>query len=671
MGSRRHVGRRGSRRRILLATLGMVAACSALADDEDVSGLPIVLTASRVRQSVAEAPAAVTVIDREMIRQSGVRQIADLLRFVPGAVVGYNDGNWPAATLRGMSGAFASGLQVLIDGVSVYSPVFGGMLWAELPISLDDIDHIEIVRGPNGASYGANSFQGVVNIITRDPAADDRLRATATVGGDGIRDGTLRVADNHAAWRYRATLGQRFDEGFAEREDAMQLTFGNLRADYQVDPQNSVSAALRFADKRKQIEEFTRLPASHQTGDKLDMQLRWSHANSTDDEWWVQFYHQKFSQRDRLFIADFRPALDPAVAALIPFPLPLELEQDYATWRDGLELQSNRRWTQRLRTVAGAEVRRDAALSGRLFATNDEQTTFLTRVFGSVEWIFAPAWILNAGALYERNSFASNGWSPRIALIHELMPGHNLRVSYSAARRTPALYEEKANYGLALPLPAPFNFFPIITGSGRADSERVHAADVGYVFSLPEVALNGDVRWFTERYTGLISFRGQNLNSPPFTGGDAVNLDAADVDGYEMTLNWRPAPRTYVRFAASIANTASTDIGTSYTNSVPRSTIALLVSQGFADGWSAAANYQRVSEMRWTDAGSGRLTIPPIDHLNLRLGKTFTAGAYEIEVAGVLQNALGHYRDYYLGPPASSRENIARRVAFLQVSARY
>src|SRR5262245_56679786 len=125
-------------RYVLTVAAAMTLPASALAI-EDESGLPVVLSASRVRQSLADAPAAVTVIDREMIEQSGARQIADLLRYVPGAAVGYNDGNWPVVTLRGMSGAFASGLQVLVDGVSVYSPVFGGMLWAELPLSLDDI----------------------------------------------------------------------------------------------------------------------------------------------------------------------------------------------------------------------------------------------------------------------------------------------------------------------------------------------------------------------------------------------------------------------------------------------------------------------------------------------------------------------------------------------------
>ena len=80
---------------------------------------PVVLSASRLTQPLIEAPSAVTVIDREMIEASGARQIADLMRFVPGAVVGYNDGNRPVVALRGMSGVYAAGVQVLVDGVSV------------------------------------------------------------------------------------------------------------------------------------------------------------------------------------------------------------------------------------------------------------------------------------------------------------------------------------------------------------------------------------------------------------------------------------------------------------------------------------------------------------------------------------------------------------------------
>ena len=187
--------------------------------------LPVVLTASRLRQSVNQAPSSVTVIDREMIEKSGARHIADLMRFVPGAIVGYEDGNRPVVTLRGMAGVFVPGLQVLIDGVSVYSPIWGGMQWEELPIALSDIDRIEVIRGPNAALFGPNSFLGVINIITREPAADSGTRLEGNAGARGIADGTVRYASSDGAWRYRMTLGQRASNGFGARPDFQRYLF--------------------------------------------------------------------------------------------------------------------------------------------------------------------------------------------------------------------------------------------------------------------------------------------------------------------------------------------------------------------------------------------------------------------------------------------------------------
>ncbi|CAG4882235.1 conserved exported protein of unknown function [Georgfuchsia toluolica] len=655
----------------------LIAALPACADEGlESADLPIVLTASRMRQPLAEAPAAVTVIDRDMIEHSGVRQIADLLRFVPGTVVGYNDGNWPVVTLRGMTGTFASGVQVLVDGVSIYSPVFGGMLWAEIPLSLGDIERIEVVRGPNAASYGANSFQGVINIITRDPVAENATELLANIGGLGIRDETLRFTAGQGGWRYRATLGQRSDDGFASRPDSMRLSYANLKMDYRVSARDSIGMSLRGADKNKQIGEFNPIDpqnqAHPQTGGSLEFQTRWSHAESTDNEWWVQYYHQQFKQSDHLLM-DLRAlyALVPPLAPLVPFlpPVPFVLEQDYSTWRDGLELQSNSRWSEHLRTVWGAEVRRDAARSGRLFATHEEKTQFLTRAFGNVEWTFADQWMLHSGAMFEHNTFASSGWSPRVALIHEIAPGHSLRASVSSARRTPSMYEKISNYGFSFPLPPlpglPASIsYPIVADSGKVDSERVRSGELGYVFSIPEAALGGDVRWFCDRYTGLISFQGQVKF---VKGGDAVNLDKAKTTGVDLTLQWQPLTDTHVRLAAAHTETTSGDDGSEYSTSVPRDTLSLLLSHSFLDGWEASANYQRVSAMFWIDSGQKKKSMPAIDHLNIRLAKRINFGEYRGEIAGVMQNVLSHYRDYYLGSTAGTPDNVARRVAFLQV----
>ena len=167
---------------------------SLLSEQEFLAELPVVLTASRLAQPQTEAPAAVTVIDRQMIAASGVRNLSEVFRLAPGFQVGFESGHRHVVGYHGLADEFSRRLQVLIDGRSVYLPSFGGVSWSDLPIALDDIERIEVIRGPNAVTYGANSFLAIINITTRHSAADRGGFVRATAGSNDIRDGVLRMA---------------------------------------------------------------------------------------------------------------------------------------------------------------------------------------------------------------------------------------------------------------------------------------------------------------------------------------------------------------------------------------------------------------------------------------------------------------------------------------------
>ncbi|MCP4043706.1 MAG: Plug domain-containing protein, partial [Gammaproteobacteria bacterium] len=179
-----------------------------LPTEEDFLGeLPVVLSVTRLAQPLAETPASVTIIDREMIEASGARNIAELFRLVPGMQVGSWNGHAFSVTYHGLSDQFSRRMQVLVDGRSVYSPDIGGVRWSYLPLALDDIARIEVIRGPNAATYGANSFLGVISISTRQTAEVSGSRITLNRGEDDIADVTLRHAGAVGEVDYRFTLG--------------------------------------------------------------------------------------------------------------------------------------------------------------------------------------------------------------------------------------------------------------------------------------------------------------------------------------------------------------------------------------------------------------------------------------------------------------------------------
>lgn len=141
-----------------------------------------VTSVSKKAQHFFVTPAAVYVITQEDIRRMGVTSVPEALRSVPGIEVARIDADKWAVTSRGFNSRYASKLLVMVDGRSLYSPSFSGVLWESLDLYMSDIDRIEVIRGPGGAIWGANAVNGVVNIITRDASASAGTEGMATVG---------------------------------------------------------------------------------------------------------------------------------------------------------------------------------------------------------------------------------------------------------------------------------------------------------------------------------------------------------------------------------------------------------------------------------------------------------------------------------------------------------
>ncbi|MBK6295817.1 MAG: TonB-dependent receptor plug domain-containing protein [Rhodoferax sp.] len=207
-----------------LAVLGALAAVAAQAqpalvvsEQDYLAEVPMVLSVARLPQRLDETPGAVTILDRHWIRQSGARDLADLLRLVPGFQSSTSfAGDMQQATYHGGASEFANRLQVMVDGRSVYSPYLQGSSGLGLQtLALDDIERVEVLRGSNSAAYGARAFLGVVNIISRDPKDSQGLALRVGSGQNGIEDLYLRWGHASAALGLRVSADQRADDGLA------------------------------------------------------------------------------------------------------------------------------------------------------------------------------------------------------------------------------------------------------------------------------------------------------------------------------------------------------------------------------------------------------------------------------------------------------------------------
>ena len=168
---------------------------------EDLMNIEIT-SASRKEERAADVAAAVFVITRDDIRRSGMTTIPDLLRLAPGVQVAQINANKWAVSVRGFNGLFANKLLVLVDGRSVYNRLFSGVIWHGEDMMLDDVDRIEVIRGPGAAMWGANAVNGVINIVTEATAETQGGLVRVEAGGSGTQ-GVARYGGTVGAARYR------------------------------------------------------------------------------------------------------------------------------------------------------------------------------------------------------------------------------------------------------------------------------------------------------------------------------------------------------------------------------------------------------------------------------------------------------------------------------------
>lgn len=660
---------------LLLAGLNLLPG-SGLAQENDsledyYAPLPVVLSASRLLQPARETPAAVTVIDRDMIEASGARQLNEVLRLVPGFYSGNLTGNSPVVAYHGLSDYYARRMQVLIDGVSIYSPLLGGVDWYELPLALQDIERIEVVRGPNAVSFGANAFLAVINIITREPAILTGSTLALNLGSGNIQDVHARTAHASDDWRYSLSIAQRRDDGFSNLPDQSRISLFNLQTQIRLSGEDELSVRLRGSGGYRQAgsavgQGFYQLelvpsgegnfdPERRRAVAQETTQIRWTRASSTDEELWLQYSHQERRSRETSDV-------------ILPLPgggsMPYSYKSDYQVKRDDLEFQQARRLNESSRLVWGAQWRKDGAQSGLWLQKPDWSFNHLFRLFANMESRVQPDLALQAGAMLEHNSISGRSFSPRLALNYALTAEQSLRLGWSQANRAPTLHEERG--GLVYPSPASLNWLtqgrPLAVlelSSGGLRDERIVSREIAYIAEFPRWQLGADVRAFDDRVRHLILLQ---ASRPVVTMSNSIAWDYANsaeqakVRGLEMSLHGQPW--TGGRLQATGSYTHIDSVIPDSTKSAPATTWSLLYTQALPHMMQFSAAYYRVGSLRWQSAP---LTLPHYATLDLRLAKTWKLGAQKLELAAVMRNVLGSYANY-------KPENQERQLSYLQMS---
>ena len=262
-----------------------------------------VSTVTRTASSVGKSPAAVYVITNEMIKRCGARNIPEALRLAPGVQVAQVTACSWAISIRGFNGVFANKLLVQIDGRIVYTGTFTGVYWDLQQVLLEDIDRIEIIRGPGASVWGANAVNGVINIVTKSSVDTNGIYAYSGGGSEHRSFNAVRTGGRQGDFNWRI-YGMQADDGPGYLNlpggawDPYQFAQGGFRLDWAPTHYDTLTLQGDFLGGRQKLNAIGYGKAS------LDCRTtnflgRWTHKYSEDSDWSTQIYYDnwyRFSQ---------------------------------------------------------------------------------------------------------------------------------------------------------------------------------------------------------------------------------------------------------------------------------------------------------------------------------------------------------------------------------------
>lgn len=656
--------------------------------DPAVAQYPVVLTPTRLRQSVADVPASVTIITAEMIRQYGITSVPDALRLVPGMAVAHATGNDYRINYHGTNILDPRRMNVLVDGISVYRPALSKVDWKALPVAIEDIDRIEVTRGPNSAAYGRNSMLAVVNIITKHPSDVERAMVSTTVGSVNTRNVTARLASTLGSTALRVSLTAENDSGYdeltrgPEPHDSTHLKQVNLRSETRVSETSSVAFAAAFVGGVAEvpfIDAFQRSFPDQHLRDYYagatwktsftpthEMQLRANYSSHRIRQKWFtcppaavllpelfDLYATNPGYANTILAGriptggsardnELATAAIAAIQRLGPRaiqPTCSTANQDLLEARADVELQDTYVFSERLRVVAGFGLRNDRGNSATYLAGTVSNTSY--RAFGNVEYKPFARLNLNAGGYLERDQLTGSTFSPRLAANFHVSETQTVRGVFSQGTRQPDIFEQRANWtysgsDLNPPLNGSTNgrLYQSARARGGLRDERITSRELGYLLRVPIWGMLLDTKAFDDRLADLIS---EKLHLQSF---QPTNNNSVTLRGVELQGTVTPSERWSVFFVyAYLNNKPTTEIERTQYSSHSG---AVGTTRALSDGWRLSLAYYGA-----TGNGIGQTYYGRED---LTIGKVFKLGRAPLNASVTLRHldkrSVTYFRDF-------------------------
>ena len=513
------------------------------ANDDDLKQLSLqqlgdveVTTASKEPEQVWRTPAAIYVITQEDIRRSGATSIPEILRLAPGVEVARIDSDHWSVAIRGFGSQFSKAVLVLIDGRSVYTPLFAGVYWELQDTFLEDVDRIEVIRGPGGTIWGANAFNGVINIITKH--SKETRGELATLGGGNVDYGVggFRFGGTNGKGLDYRVYGKGFLRGPEFHPDGSNFDYwktGQLgfRADWSVGTRDTLTLqgdmyrgldGERVAVSSYSPPSVTVIDAPH-TVSGGNLLGRWQRRFSENSDLQVQAYYDRTSR--------LSPQLDELRSTFdidLLHHLTLIGRQDFL-------------WGVTMRWSPDKITQKFATLD---FTPHEETDSIYSWFLQDQIPIFSDHLRLTLGSKFEHNNYSGFEIQPNARLLWALTAHQTVWAAFTRAVRTPSRLDQDLQLTSFLAA-SPIIFLRIV-GSKNFVSEQMTSSEIGYR-TLVASQLYVDVSAFYNDYNDLYGYGTPTafLETSPAPSHLVFQLPIANAlkgiaRGVEITPDWKP-----------------------------------------------------------------------------------------------------------------------------------
>jgi len=500
----------------LIAILTLSFALPAIGDDRDTTSLAdlsleelsnlVVTSVSRRAEPLGEAAASIYVITAEQIRRSGATTLPEALRLAPNLHVARADANQYAISARGFNSVLANKMLVLLDGRTIYSPLFSGVFWEAQHIVLENVDRIEVISGPGGTTWGTNAVNGVINVITK-PARETQGVLLAAGVGTTINTAVARVGMGLGATGHVRVYGRFSDLESTERDDGgdigddSQRAIGGFRADWGDSVQTlSIQGGVMHAD----ISQGP-APAEDRIVGNQYVLADWNRNFASGHGLKLQAWYDRSTRDQPGSIDEVLDSYDLEFVHQLP-----TLGGHDVLWGAGYRYQADQ-----LENLGGnlAFIPADRNLEyAQVFAQDRVQ------LFDDLH--------LTAGIRAERNLYTQWEYLPNVRVAWQVDAQRLIWGSWSRAVRAPSRIDRE----LFVPALPPH---PILAGGPDFQSEIANVAELGYRAS-PSTRVSYAITGFVQQYDQVRSYE-PTPDGPQFRNG----LDATGTGG-EAWLTVRP-----------------------------------------------------------------------------------------------------------------------------------